>query len=255
MRSVYFLDGLGSNRYYAEDLRLALAEEGLRLIYLPLPGHPDNLDTQLTCKEEVLDWLRAVLPEEPCDLLGYSLGADLAAAFAHHHPERVSRLVLLDGGCFDLSALPLAAELEGAQTYLDAQVFGDMAEHLNQARAGHQAWSANLERAEQEAYAFKEAIGLYQLKLTPETILALLTYRRAFGLSLQAADYQVPTHVIISDQPEETLAAKLTVLSATGSWVTHEIFAGAGHDVYMVYPQETAGRIAVAFRWEKEMDD
>lgn len=252
MTRLYFLDGLGSNHYYAEDLRLALAAKGLDLIYLPLPGHPDNFDALPTSKEDLLDWIGSVLPEAPCTLLGYSLGADLAAAFAHHRPERVDRLVLLDGACVDLSALglDLAQELEGAAAHLSGHVFGDMVEHLERTQAESGRWSANLERAEAEAYAFDEASGLFRLKLNPDAAKVLLTYRREFGLSLQATDFVTPTHLIISDQPADFLAHKLAVLTAAAPCVSYEVVEGAGHDFYMVYPDQTADRVVSALNKE-----
>ncbi|MGT2896364.1 alpha/beta fold hydrolase [Streptococcus entericus] len=238
--TVYFLDGLGSNRYYAADLLAALADRGVRVNYLPLPGHPDNLEQSVVSNEALLIWLSQQLPETPVTLLGYSLGADIAAAYAYAYPWRVSQLILLDGACIDLSSLPLEEELAGAQAYLEGQVFGDMAEHLSQAREGSESWSANLERAEQEAYLYDEVAGIYRLRLNQEAVLGLLTARRQCHQPLQQADFSTPTTVIISDQPSDVLEQKERYLANCPVYVSYQVLPNSHHDFYMVRPIETA---------------
>lgn len=244
--TVYFLDGLGSNRYYVADLLVALADRGVRVTYLPLPGHPDNLAQSVTSTEELLVWLSQQLPETPVTLLGYSLGADIAAAYAYTYPRRVSQLVLLDGACVDLSSVSLEEELAGAQAYLEGQVFGDMAEHLSQAHEGSESWSANLERAEQEAYLYDEATGVYRLRLNQEAVMGLLTARRQFHHPLQQADFRTPTKVIISDQPSDFLEQKERYLANCPVYVSYQLLPDSHHDFYMMRPLETADLIAAS---------
>lgn len=246
MVALYFLDGLGSNRYYAADFLEALAGLGLSVTYLPLPGHPDNLASAVTGARDLLAWLDKVLPTEPVVLLGYSLGADLAAGFAATHPERVTALVLLDGACHDLTAHPLDQELAGAQAYLEGQVFGDMAEHLAQAQSESQFWSPHLAQAEQVAYAYDETAKCYRLNLVTATVLGLLTARAELGMSLQEADFVTPTKVIISDQPEAILLEREAVLRQAASCVRYEVFANSDHRFYMTFPKALARRVQVA---------
>lgn len=246
MAALYFLDGLGSNRYYAADFLEALAGLGLSVTYLPLPGHPDNLASAVTGASDLLVWLDQALPTEPVVLLGYSLGADLVAGFAAHYPERVTALILLDGACHDLEAHPLDQELAGARAYLEGQVFEDMAEHLAQVQAESPCWSAHLIQAEEEAYAYQATSGVYRLNLVEETVLGLLTARAELGMSLQGADFVTPTTVIISDQPEVLLLEREAVLKQAAPCVRYEVFPNSDHSFYLTFPQELASRVQVA---------
>jgi len=59
-------------------------------LFLNLPGHGGAPDAA--------DWLAATveqLPEQPCILIGWSLGGMLAMQLAIHHPDRVAGLVLV----------------------------------------------------------------------------------------------------------------------------------------------------------------
>lgn len=74
-----------------------------RLIVLDLPGHgeSDPKKGRLTLQDS-LDGVRAVLdeasPDAPVVLVGNSMGAWISLLYALEHPERVERLVLLNGG-------------------------------------------------------------------------------------------------------------------------------------------------------------
>jgi len=73
-------DGLPGRRVLAPDLR----------------GHGlSTWEPSWSTEQHVADVLE-IAPEGPVDLLGFSFGGRIAAALAAAHPERVSRLVLLD---------------------------------------------------------------------------------------------------------------------------------------------------------------
>lgn len=243
---LYFLDGLGSNRYYAADLIAELAHQGIQVVYLPLPGHPDNLTTLVDSPESLIDWLDKVLPTTPAFLLGYSLGGDLAAAYATARPERVAALLLLDGACTDLTVYPEAQELAEAKEYLESQVFGDMAEHLEYVKAESERWSANLERAEVLAYTENQEAGGYHLNLVEEAVLGLLKVRRQFGPVLQAPDFPVPTRVIISDQPAEFLQQKVDFLSTCSPAIAYQVLKDSDHGFCMTKPKSLTELIVTA---------
>lgn len=86
-------------------------------------------------------------------VVGHSMGAFVAVVFAHRHPERVSRLVLIDGGLpldapAGLDADALVAAILGPTAARLSMRFGDAGEYLEFWR-GHpafrDAWTPELE--------------------------------------------------------------------------------------------------------------
>jgi pimeloyl-ACP methyl ester carboxylesterase len=86
------------------------------LVIPDLPGHgeseprtgPLGIGAMLSGVEALLD---SVVPRAPLILVGNSLGAWIATLYAHRHPERISRIVLVNGGALmgdrpDISLMP-----------------------------------------------------------------------------------------------------------------------------------------------------
>ncbi len=98
-----FLHGLGDQA--GSWAKVAPAFTGSHRVWLPdLPGHGESAPRagELTMAT-VLDGAERIVAhatdgERPAILVGNSLGAWLATLVAHRHPERVARLVLVDGG-------------------------------------------------------------------------------------------------------------------------------------------------------------
>ena len=69
-----------------------------QVISLDLLGPPDKEElTVADLERQVAAVVDQVLPAGPISVLGYSLGAVIAASYAAHHPERVENLVLVAG--------------------------------------------------------------------------------------------------------------------------------------------------------------
>jgi pimeloyl-ACP methyl ester carboxylesterase len=70
-----------------------------RVVAPDLPGQGETGQTAGGTREEVLEWLDALV-EETCEgaaaVVGVTLGGAVAARYAAEHPERVDRLVLVD---------------------------------------------------------------------------------------------------------------------------------------------------------------
>ncbi|MDG1339752.1 MAG: alpha/beta hydrolase [Paracoccaceae bacterium] len=82
---------------------MALAE---RPVLVDLLGHgrAGDWDGQADYSDVALAALLAVLPDEPCHLIGHSLGGALSLRLALEHPDRIARLSLIEPVLFAAAA-------------------------------------------------------------------------------------------------------------------------------------------------------
>ena len=70
-----------------------------RIVAPDLPGQGETAQTAGGTRDEVLEWLDALVEETcegPAAVVGVTLGGAVATWYAAEHPERVDRLVLVD---------------------------------------------------------------------------------------------------------------------------------------------------------------
>ena len=243
MTAVYFLDGLGSNRFYVTPLAKALESQGIELVYMALPGHPDNEACHVETLDGFLEWFEGLVDQDNVTLMGFSLGADLATYLAYHS-SKVARLILLDGGLLDVTQAPLQQELEAASHYIDQMVVEDLEAYLQEEAAQSEAWSEDLEQAER--YAFVKDGSTYRLKLDKETVLKLLSLRYEAGLVITKSDYATPTLAILAQKPESLLTQKQANLQkANKDFVSSLTLPDTSHNLY----REVPDKIALATRF------
>lgn len=132
MTAIYFIGGLGSNAYHAQDLIDAL---GFPVQILDLPGHGRAFDDVIHTPKDLIDWFsKQVVPDQAMILIGHSLGAALAGYLAQTLPK-VKALILLDGGYFDLDQIiSLEDELAGTLQYLRETCYATMQAALDEAK-------------------------------------------------------------------------------------------------------------------------
>jgi pimeloyl-ACP methyl ester carboxylesterase len=99
MTPILLVHGFGRSRArWAEGgWTSALEGAGLAFTAIDLPGHGDAAkphDPAAYEKPVLLAGLLAALADEPTDVVGYSLGAELSLELALAHPDRVRSLVL-----------------------------------------------------------------------------------------------------------------------------------------------------------------
>lgn len=104
VRTVLALHGWLDNAASFDHLAGLLAEDpGLRIIAVDLPGHGRSDHRPLAVQQHFIDYVSVVLQIcealglERLSLLGHSMGAGIACLFAGAFPERVRRLVLIEG--------------------------------------------------------------------------------------------------------------------------------------------------------------
>jgi pimeloyl-ACP methyl ester carboxylesterase len=147
---VLALHGLASSAHWY-DIVAPLLCDRFRIIAPDQRGHG-----QTTQANDGYDWrsvasdavgLLDVLEIEKAIVFGHSWGGNVAVATAAHHPERVSALVMIDGGFFSPQMLPGATWEAFSQRLAPRNVSGTRAEFL--ARISGQlamCWNNEVER-------------------------------------------------------------------------------------------------------------
>jgi lipase len=242
------IHGLAQHGGVFEDLGQRLAEDGRRTVSVDLRGHggsghepPWNLDTHVDDLLETLD--AEGIAAAP--LIGHSFGAAVAAALAAREPARVRSLLLLDPGF----AIPPDHALKAAEMDRLDWSFGSVDGAVNALLAADTVVAAPRETVAAFAAADLRpggdgrlrfsycpptvVVAWSEMTLAPPPIAQLPTlllrpvgshipareqdrrYREALGslLTLKA----VPNgHNLLWEAPQETAAAILEFLAATG---------------------------------------
>lgn len=236
--TVYFLSGLGSNRYHAYDLQEALGES---LICLELPGHGLEYDTPLNSLEELVTWFSekiAPSEQEEIVLIAHSMGANLAPYLASQIPQ-IQRLVLLDGGYIDFDQLvTLEEEVQDTKAYLEEMVFDNMETLIEEEKNAAPYWSEHTEQALRESFTLVD--GRYRLALKEETVLSLLALQRQASGYLRQVN--CPT-LLIPQTDEETPTWKTEMLASVPSHITVDNHLNCGHSPHTEQPRATADSI------------
>ena len=147
---VLALHGLASSAHWY-DIVAPLLKDRFRIIAPDQRGHG-----QTTQANEGYGWhsvasdavgLLDVLEIEKAIVFGHSWGGNVAVGLAAHYPERVSALVMIDGGFFSPQMLPGATWEAFSQRLSPRDVSGTRAEFLSR-MSGQLAvcWNAEIER-------------------------------------------------------------------------------------------------------------
>ncbi len=75
-----------------------LADAGSTVLAPTLPGHGADASHDPVDDGQLLDRVLAVFPDEPCDVVGFSLGGQLALRVAMTEPDRIERLIVAGVG-------------------------------------------------------------------------------------------------------------------------------------------------------------
>ncbi len=66
-----------------------------QVVCLDLPGHGLSISVEPYILESIVDIIAKELPEQECDIVGWSLGGNIALRLAEKYPQRVNSLVLI----------------------------------------------------------------------------------------------------------------------------------------------------------------
>ncbi len=190
-------------------------------------------------------------PEEPVNLLGHSMGANVAALYAGSMPERVAAFVNVEGfGLADSDPLEAPANyrrwIEQSRVmpkYASYATYDELAQRIRKRNA-----SVSQDKAMFVAkqWAEKTADGTIKLRADPAHKLpGAVQYRRAEALACWSG-IAAPVLRVVGEDTDFTAAAKSWLHADGGSPPPYDaetvVIPGAGHMVHFEQP----GRLAAA---------
>lgn len=258
--TIVCLHGLAGNGYYSFGELAPRLIESFHIVMLDNPGHGKTAPFQ---KEDdylfsrTARWLHCVVEEivkGPFTILGHSWGADLALHFTRFYPEKVSALVMLDGGfTFPQNQPEMTYDhaYTGWSNYMQKSVFTNEEEIFQEYRTYTNRWNTRKEQYVASLFEKKQD-GTYALVASQVTVLAII---EAFFKEPFANAYpfiEVPTLLIYAEHPEnlsEARANGILQLQDNIEDITIQAMENSNHMVQWDEPDLTALTIT---RWLNE---
>ena len=252
------LHGLASSGNWY-DLVAAQLRDRFRIIAPDQRGHG-----QTTNAPSGYDWhslsddlavLLDLLDIPDAFVMGHSWGGHTSSNFAAHYPERVRRLVMIDGGFLDGRLFP-DPTWEGFSTRLSPRnVSGDRKEFLDRLRTQMAAfWNSEIERIVQ-TMVYEDEDGMIQDILRPENQAQVVRAMWDDPCSATLPQVRCPTLIVPAGPSPERAntefaqmrrnmveAARSALPNGRVHWVPDTI-----HDIGYHKPAELAGVIAEFF--------
>ena len=203
---VVALHGLASSSHWYDVIAPLLSQE-FRIIAPDQRGHGQT--SQATGG---YDWatlsidvsgLMDLLGIERAAVMGHSWGGHVASSFAAHHPNRVSRLIMIDGGFLDSRVSP-DGNWEGfSQRLRPRDVSGTRKEFLGRLSSQlADCWSDDLERIVQ-TMVYQDEDGLIRDILRPENHAQVLRTMWDFPPSRVLPDVTCPALIVAAGPPPD----------------------------------------------------
>ena len=252
---VVALHGLASSAHWY-DLTARLLSPKYRIVAPDQRGHGKT-----TQASQGYDWptlasdvagLMDRLEIQQAVVMGHSWGGHVASSLAAHHPGRVSRLVMIDGGFLDARLSPDGTWEGFSHRVRPREVSGTRTEFLERLRTQlADCWSDDLERIVQ-TMVYEDEQGQIQDILRPDNHAQVIRTMWDYPPSSVLPAVGCPTLIIAAGSTPEYAGSeyaqlrRVMVESATGAlkdcrvhWIPNTI-----HDIGYHRPVELAGVIA-----------
>lgn len=194
---VVLLHGLGSTKHLFDEIQNFFNIGKIEILALDLPGHGEtqmleNISIDLLCS-----WLNEKI-EKPSIIAGHSLGALISLAFASRYPDKVKKIILLDGGylfsrMFDVS---LEDEIEGVKQFVENTKFHTIDDIIKSEKSELKRWSTLLEESTLKRFN-RTQDGTYELIIELNTA---IIYTQMF-YDFQLVTLSVPVILIAATLP------------------------------------------------------
>lgn len=227
-RPILLLHGGGVAGWMWEPLRARLGT-GHRLLVPDLPGHDHSAQEVYRSHDHTVAELESLLAEEttPVTVIGFSLGAQLAALLASRRPDLIDRVVLISAQAEPTRAPGVTLALLGATAGL----------------AKHE-WFARLQA--KALFVPPELLEDYlrtSLSVSKDTLLTAVGENIRFAIPAGWSAFPGRALILAGSREQNFMrrsAAALREGLPNGSW---EIVDGAGHGIPLQRPEWLADRI------------
>ncbi|WKA55988.1 alpha/beta fold hydrolase [Planococcus shixiaomingii] len=214
--TIVCLHGLAGNGFYSFGELAPLLQENFHLIILDSPGHGKTtafLHENDYMFSSLATWVHEIvgkIVQVPFIILGHSWGADVALHFTRFYSEKVSGLILLDGGfTFPQNQPEMTFDYtySGWNTYMEQSEFADEEDIFQEYRTYTKRWDTGKEQYAASLFS-KRNDGKLGLTASKFTVLAII---KAFFKEPFADAYpfiKVPTLLIYAAHPEHLNEAR-----------------------------------------------
>lgn len=206
------------------------ARHGYAVLAPDLPGHGRSAGEPLTSVESMADWLAELLRAlevASASVVGHSMGALAAYAFAARHPAQTERLVLFG------ASVPMPV----THLLLDAAADDDHAAYEMSNTWSHSARGSMGGTPVPGMFVFRVGERLME-RCEPGVFHADLTACNSFDPG-KAESIQAATTVVVGTEDKMTpVRAGLKVAEALGESAVIRTLAGSGHSMMSEYPNE-----------------
>lgn len=234
------LHGWASHPQVFRGLARAL-EKNFRVQVLALPGHADvEVCTPYTL-ERIADTIAAIAPKQ-CSVIGWSLGAQVALAWAQRAPKQVQRLALIGATpCFTQRADWKSAVTPMVMRQFTAQIQRDCPSVLRRFVALQSHGDTHAVRV-----AHKLRTVLFTNPLPSQAVLeAGLEILRSVDLRALLPAITQPVLVIHGEHDAVVPCAAGVALSAALPNAVYQQMDGAGHAPFLSQPDLVANHLQV----------
>ncbi|MCK5356319.1 MAG: pimeloyl-ACP methyl ester esterase BioH [Methyloprofundus sp.] len=205
-----------------------------QVICLDLPGHGCSESVEPYTLERLVEVIYAELPEQPCTLVGWSLGGAVALRLAEKYPQRIKSLVLIASNPHFIKT----DEWQG----VPVQALNEFARNVqkNSAQTLLRFLSMQVQQVDDSKSCLKKIKLAMQECVPPglKVLMAGLTILQTADLRAALGNLKIPAMMILGELDSLVPVLLGKQCRALQAQLQVEVIAGAGHIPFITHPQQ-----------------